>query len=163
MTSAIRSCQCGPLYDAYKQEAILDEYERSGMSGPEFAEYFGIKYQTFATWVQNRRKRKAGGLVVAKGAVSWLEAEVGGEDSPAGTPGLVVELSGGARMSPSFSTGGKNRLFSGFGSPRGRINTRGRVGKVVVVKTHPLHKAVFVTMIGSRYVFTKHAAVERRQ
>jgi len=46
-----------------KQEVILDEYERGGMSGPEFAQYLGIKYQTFATWVQKRRKRKAGGLV----------------------------------------------------------------------------------------------------
>jgi len=82
-----------------KREAILDEYERSGMSGPEFAQYLGIKYQTFATWVQKRRKGKAGGLVVGKGAVSWLEAEVGGEESRAGKPGLVVELSGGARLS----------------------------------------------------------------
>jgi hypothetical protein len=82
-----------------RQEAILDEYERSGMSGPEFAEYLGIKYQTFATWVQKRRKRKAGGLVVGKGAVRWLEAEVGSEESRTGKSGLVVELAGGARLS----------------------------------------------------------------
>ncbi len=81
-----------------KQEAILDEYERSGMSGPEFAEYLGIKYQTFATWVQNRRKRKSGGLVEGRRAVSWLEAEVSGEESRGGNPGLVVELPGGARF-----------------------------------------------------------------
>ena len=82
-----------------KQGAILDEYERSGMSGPEFAEYLGIKYQTFATWVQNRRKGKSGGLVVGRRAVSWLEAEVGGEEIRGGNPGLVVELPGGARIS----------------------------------------------------------------
>ena len=82
-----------------KQEAILDEYERSGMSGPEFAEYLGLKYQTFATWVQKRRKGRSGGLVVGKGAVSWLEAEVGGEESRVGKSGLVVELAGGARLS----------------------------------------------------------------
>jgi len=81
-----------------KQEAILDEYDRSGMSGPEFAQYVGIKYQTLATWVQKRRKRKAGALVIGKGAVSWLEAEVGGEESRAGKSGLVLELAGGARM-----------------------------------------------------------------
>jgi hypothetical protein len=80
-----------------KQEAILDEFDRSGMSGAEFAQYLGIKYQTFATWVQKRRKRKAGGKIVAKRAVSWLEAEVGGE-SQAGKSGLMVELAGGARM-----------------------------------------------------------------
>ncbi len=66
----------------------------------------------------------------------------------------------GFRTNPSFSTGGKTRLFSGVGSPRTRINTGGMVPKVVVEKTRPLHKAVYVTMIGSRYVFTKHAAVE---
>jgi len=82
-----------------KQEAILDEYERSGMSGPEFAEYLGIKYQTFATWVQNRRERKSGELVVGKGVVSWLEAEVGGEESRTGKSVFLVELAGGARFS----------------------------------------------------------------
>ena len=82
-----------------KQEAILDEYDRSGMSGPEFAQYLGIKYQTFATWVQKRRKRKEGGLVVGKGVVSWLEAEVGGEESRTGKSVLLVELAGGARFS----------------------------------------------------------------
>ena len=54
-----------------KREAILDEFDRSGMSGAEFAQYLGIKYQTFATWVQKRRTQKGGGLVVGKGAVSW--------------------------------------------------------------------------------------------
>lgn len=82
-----------------KREAILDEYERSGMSGPDFARYHGIKYQTFATWIQKRRKGKTGGLVVGKATVSWLEAEVGSEESHAGHPGLVVELAGGARFS----------------------------------------------------------------
>jgi hypothetical protein len=82
-----------------KQEAILDEFDRSGMSGAEFAQYLGIKYQTFATWVQKRRKRKSGGKIVAKRAVNWLEAEVGGGgESQAGKSGLVVELAGGARM-----------------------------------------------------------------
>ena len=32
-----------------KREAILDEYEGSGMRGPEFAGHVGMKYQTFAT------------------------------------------------------------------------------------------------------------------
>ncbi len=82
-----------------KQEVILDEYERGGMSGPEFAQYLGIKYQTFATWVQKRRKRKAGGLVVGKKVVSWLEAELGSGESRTGKSGLVVELAGGARFS----------------------------------------------------------------
>jgi hypothetical protein len=39
-----------------RQEALLDEFERSGVSGQKFAALVGINYQTFATWVQRRRK-----------------------------------------------------------------------------------------------------------
>jgi transposase-like protein len=38
-----------------RREAILDEFERSGMSGIAFARHHGIKYQTFAAW---RKRRK---------------------------------------------------------------------------------------------------------
>lgn len=77
-----------------QQEAILAEFDRSGMSGQQFAQYLGIKYQTFATWVQKRRKRETGKLVkVGKPALRWVEAEVGGPDK--GTS-LIVELGGGS-------------------------------------------------------------------
>jgi len=33
-----------------QREALLDEFERSGLSGPRFAAMVGLKYQTFATW-----------------------------------------------------------------------------------------------------------------
>ena len=31
----------------------LEEYNRSGLSAKKFAELAGVKYQTFATWLQN--------------------------------------------------------------------------------------------------------------
>jgi hypothetical protein len=31
-------------------EALLDEFEKSGMSGARFARLAGIKYTTFANW-----------------------------------------------------------------------------------------------------------------
>jgi len=34
-----------------RREAILEEFDRSGMSGTEFARHFGIKYPTFASWM----------------------------------------------------------------------------------------------------------------
>jgi len=34
-----------------QRERILDEYERSGLSGPKFAAVCGVKYQTFAAWL----------------------------------------------------------------------------------------------------------------
>jgi hypothetical protein len=44
---------------AGKREAILDAFERSGMSGKAFAEHVGVKYQTFATWVQKRNRKRS--------------------------------------------------------------------------------------------------------
>ena len=64
-----------------RREALLAEFDQSGMSGAQFAKWAGIKYGTFITWVQKRR-RKAGesqadaGLAPAgsKSEVRWLEA-----------------------------------------------------------------------------------------
>ena len=38
-----------------KREELLDEFERSGLKGAQFARAAGICYQTFASWVQRRR------------------------------------------------------------------------------------------------------------
>ena len=43
---------------AKRREELLDEFERSGIAATKFAALVGIKYQTFACWVQ-RRKRQA--------------------------------------------------------------------------------------------------------
>ena len=45
------------------REAILDEFERSGLPGTRFAKRHGINYQTFAGWVQ-KRKRERGEYVL---------------------------------------------------------------------------------------------------
>jgi hypothetical protein len=37
-----------------QREALIDHYERSGLSGPKFAAVAGICYQTFAGWMQKR-------------------------------------------------------------------------------------------------------------
>jgi transposase-like protein len=42
-----------------KREQILDEYERSGMSGAAFAALVGVKYPTLASWIQQRRRNGA--------------------------------------------------------------------------------------------------------
>lgn len=84
-----------------KQEEILAEYDRSGMSGQQFAKYHGIKYQTFATWVQKRRKRESAGVAGASAPVlGWVEAEVGSADSEGSQvcASLVVELGRGAAL-----------------------------------------------------------------
>ena len=43
-----------------QREKVLDEFERSGLSGAAFARLAGINYATFANWRQKRRKRTEG-------------------------------------------------------------------------------------------------------
>ncbi len=80
-----------------RREELLDEFERSGLPGLKFAELAGIKYQTFATWAQKRRRQR-GSYPAVKGRkqLRWLEAVVeqnSGDKSP-----LVLELPGGAKV-----------------------------------------------------------------
>jgi hypothetical protein len=81
-----------------RQEALLAEFERSGMSGAKFARLAGLNYQTFAGWVR-RRKVVAGNGSEGQsqsGVVQFLEAVVG--SGGGGTGGLRVELPGGSRL-----------------------------------------------------------------
>ncbi len=38
-----------------RREALIAEFERSGLKGSEFARVAGINYGTFASWMQDRR------------------------------------------------------------------------------------------------------------
>jgi hypothetical protein len=44
-----------------QRQAVLAEFERSGLSGPQFARVAGIAYQTFVSW---RKKQRAALAVV---------------------------------------------------------------------------------------------------
>jgi len=86
-----------------RQESLLDEFERSGLSGAKFAAFCGVKYPSFAGWVQRRKKQRAAGAATGGngGAVQWVEAVVGG-----GTPvsALTLHLPGGARLEITHRT-----------------------------------------------------------
>ncbi len=86
---------------AARRDHLLDEFERSGLSGKKFAARVGIKYQTFATWVQRRRRQQPGASTGNSSApVRWLEAVVDQAQSlpqQASSP-LVLLLPGGARI-----------------------------------------------------------------
>lgn len=43
---------------ANRREELLDEFERSGVAARKFAQMVGIKYQTFASWRQRRRRER---------------------------------------------------------------------------------------------------------
>jgi len=84
-----------------RREALLDEYERSGMSAQAFAGHYGLKYQTFATWVQKRRRERGGGDAAGQRAsLRLVEAVVEAERgcAQAGRRMLRVELPGGASV-----------------------------------------------------------------
>ena len=87
-----------------RREQLLDEFERSGLPGLKFAELAGIKYQTFATWAQKRRRQRgdyaAGKVKAVKPSVQWLEAVVASAQNSdrKNFSGLVLHLPGGARL-----------------------------------------------------------------
>ena len=92
---------------AARREQLLDEFERSGMSGVQFAEFVGLKYQTFATWMQHRRRRRKTAAVTqppvkadAAKPVRWMEAVLDQAQSPteSNASALVLHLPGGARV-----------------------------------------------------------------
>ena len=84
-----------------RRGALLDEFEKSGMTGAKFARLAGIHYGTFATWAQRRRKERASS-VPQRAPVRLIEATV--EDrrtearSTAEEVGLLIELPGGGRV-----------------------------------------------------------------
>lgn len=66
----IKTDSLGRVYvDKAHREALLDSFETSALSGPKFATLHGVKYQTFATWMQ-KRKRERGQYPVATGSES---------------------------------------------------------------------------------------------
>jgi hypothetical protein len=55
-----------------RREMLLEEFERSGLSAPKFAGLVGVKYQTFAGWVHERRKKGPRSSAVPASAVTSL-------------------------------------------------------------------------------------------
>ena len=93
-----------------RREALLAEFDRSGMSGQQFAKWAGIKYGTFITWVQKRRRKGAPGqaddkLVPtgAKSEVRWVEAVMENatakkSDANPDSTVMIVQGTGGVRL-----------------------------------------------------------------
>jgi hypothetical protein len=92
-----------------RREALLDEYERCGVSAAEFAAQIGVNYQTFAHWLQKRKRsrekaaneatsRTPAALMAPAAALGprWMEAVV--ESGGKGGLALRVALPGGASV-----------------------------------------------------------------
>ena len=111
-----------------RRDALLDEFERGGTSAQAFAKMVGIKYQTFASWVQKRRRARKQYPPVAKalpsapttaGALRLVEAvaetrrDEGGRelDRP-----LARRGAGGGARCPAGGAG--RRVAQGVGAAR---------------------------------------------
>ena len=89
-----------------RREALLAEFDRSGMSGQQFAKWAGIKYGTFITWVQKRRKSVVAATTdkaEAREEVRWVEAvmEKATATKPGSTPAagaMIVHGAHGLRL-----------------------------------------------------------------
>ena len=82
-----------------RREALLAEFDHSGLSGKQFARLSGIKYSTFQYWLQCRKRRlKAPSSTAGPEArqVAWLEAVVQ-PGIASGGAGLMLQLPGGVR------------------------------------------------------------------
>jgi transposase-like protein len=82
-----------------RREAMLAEYDRSGMTGAQFARFIGVRYSTLMYWLQRRRKEAGQGEPVAtprQDHPRWLEARVEGEVPK--SENVVVEMGGGVRV-----------------------------------------------------------------
>ena len=98
-------------YPRGQLEALLDEFERSGLKGAAFARTVGISYPTFANWIQKRRHARgdyrspAAGRPATGPGLRWLEAGLPLAEVPAPAPilagpsgPLAVELPCGTRL-----------------------------------------------------------------
>jgi hypothetical protein len=66
-----------------RRDALLEEYDRSGMSGVRFAKYVGVKYTTLAYWLKRRRRlrerqklKAQAGTKPGRSEGTWIEAVV---------------------------------------------------------------------------------------
>jgi hypothetical protein len=109
-----RDAQGRVLVSRERRESLLEEYDRSGMSGVKFARYVGIKYSTLAYWLQSRHRHrerekslmKAGADTEAgKNNGAWIEAVVENGSAPrAPIGGLRIYFAGGAYCQISSAT-----------------------------------------------------------
>jgi transposase-like protein len=94
----IKADQRGRLRFTPDQRAtLLAAYDTSGLSGPKFAQLHGLNYQTFAGWLQRRKRGPAPKPSrSAPGAITFIEADTAA--ALGGSAALEVHLAGGAKL-----------------------------------------------------------------
>jgi len=84
-----------------QREELLKEYDRSGLSGAKCGRLVGLKYQTLAGWLHQRRKQGKQlapmPSAVSGTAVQWFETVIDKRPSAASSA-LIVRLPSGATI-----------------------------------------------------------------
>lgn len=95
--SLVRSDRRGRLrYTSGQREALLNAYDSSGLSGPKFAALHGVKYQTFAAWLQRRKRSDPAAGLPAPDRVTLVQIEA---PMPSGhDDGLRLRFPGGIEI-----------------------------------------------------------------
>ena len=75
-----------------RRSALLEEFDRSGMTGAGFARHYGIKYTTFAHWIRMRKKESMGGSNPEKFLLVTAEPHAKAEE-------VLIQLPNGASLS----------------------------------------------------------------
>ncbi len=87
-----------------RRQELLEEFDKSGLSAPKFAALTGLKYQTFAGWLIQRRKQRdeTNPAVIAgkEPTVQWLETVIQKAQAapPLAGSNLIVRLPSGATI-----------------------------------------------------------------
>jgi len=82
------------LISPERRAELLEEFDRSGMTGAGFARHYGIKYTTFAHWI---RMRKRESLTPKPGPDKKFLLVTG--ETPPSSSAIVIELPHGAKVS----------------------------------------------------------------
>ena len=76
-----------------QREQLLEEFDRSGLSGPKFASLTGLKYQTLVGWLHKRRQLRTQTRAVASAScrtpTQWFETVIDKTPSAASSALIV--------------------------------------------------------------------------
>lgn len=106
---------------AEQRAEIMAAFDRSGLSGPQFARVAGISYQTLATWLKKRRDASLAPVGPADGPPRLFVQAVAGS-TIGGGEGLELKFGGG--VSATITTPRQARLAAAMVSEL----SRGRLG-----------------------------------
>jgi transposase-like protein len=95
-SSIIRTGSDGRLrYSPDQRQALLDSFDRSGMSAMSFTRQHGVQYQTFIAWI---RKRRQDTIPSETSGPAFAEVLLNGRESALPAGGLRIVLPCGAML-----------------------------------------------------------------